>query len=111
MKAEDTSFMKTIEDVKTAEAESLKLKEGANEKAQNTLRAGKREAEEMRLEGEKKSLEAKEKIISEGKKSTEGEVKKILSSAEKEAGKIRGGKAGAKDISLLLDDFLGSFNQ
>jgi vacuolar-type H+-ATPase subunit H len=101
--------MKTVEDVKAAEAESLKIKEGANEKAQLILKSAKREAEEMRLEGEKKSLEAKEKIISEGKKSTEGEVRKILSSAEKEAGKIRGGKAGAKDISLLLDDFLGSF--
>lgn len=111
MKVDDTSFMKTVEDVKAAEAESLKIKEGANEKAQNTLRAGKREAEEMRLEGEKKSLEAKEKIISEGKKATEGEVKKILSSAEKEAGKIRGGKAGAKDVSLLMEDFLGSFSQ
>lgn len=111
MKVDDTSFMKTVEDVKAAEAESLKIKEGANEKAQNTLRAGKREAEEMRLEGEKKALEAKEKIISEGKKSTESEVKKILSSAEKEAGKIRGGKADAKDVSLLLDDFLGSFGE
>ncbi len=109
MKVDDASFMKTVEDVKASEAEALKIKAEADEKAQLILKSAKREAEEMRLEGEKKSLEQKEKIISDGKKSTEGEVKKILSSAEKEAGKISGGKADAKEVSLLLKDFLGSF--
>ncbi len=109
MKAEDTSFMKTVDEVRSAEAEALRIKNGAAEKAQAAIRSAMREAEENKLESEKKSLEAKEKIISEGKKSTEGEVKKILSSAEKEAEKIRGGKAGAKDVSLLVKDFLGSF--
>ncbi|MEM4272518.1 MAG: hypothetical protein QXH30_02920 [Candidatus Bilamarchaeaceae archaeon] len=109
MKPDDSSFMKTIEEVRAAEAEALKIRAEANEKAQLILKSAKREAEEMRLESEKKALGQKEKIISEGKHSTEAEVKKILSSAEKEAGKIRRGKADSKEVSRLFKDFLGSF--
>jgi vacuolar-type H+-ATPase subunit H len=109
MQEESSSFTRTIESVREAEKEALKIKEKANEESGKILLSGKKDAEKIRLEGEKKALELKDKLISEGKKSTELQVGKILSQAEKEAGKLRSAKTDSKAVSSLMDSFLDSF--
>jgi vacuolar-type H+-ATPase subunit H len=103
------SFIKTIDTVREAEGKALKIKEGAQERSQEILLSAKKEAEKVRLEGEKKALALKEKLISEGKNSTESEVGKILSEAEKESSKIKAKKDDSKTSSFLMGEFLDSF--
>lgn len=109
MQKESGSFTKTIESVREAEKEALKIKEKAGEESERILLSGKQDAEKLRLEGEKKALALKDKRISEGKKSTESQVNKLLGASRKESDKIRSGKIDAKTISFLMDSFLNSF--
>ncbi len=109
MQEESGSFTKTIESVRAAEKEALKIKEKANEESEAILLSGKKDAEKLRLEGERKALSLKDKLISEGKTSTESQVNKIISAAQKESGKTRSAKADSKMASFLMDSFLNSF--
>ena len=109
MQGTDASFMKTIENVKSAEQKAAALKQAAEKNAEKITLSTKKKAEELRLRGEKEALDLKEKKISDGKKATEKEVGKILSEAKSKAAGIRKKKAGSKDISRLMDDFLKSF--
>ena len=88
MQETDTSFMKTIENVKSAEQKASSLKQEAEKSAEKITRSTKRKAEELRLKGEKDALDLKEKIISDGKKATEKDVIQILSVAEKKASDV-----------------------
>jgi vacuolar-type H+-ATPase subunit H len=106
---ESSSFTKTIESVRAAEKAALKLRQKANEESERILLSGKKDAEKLRLEGERKALALKDKLISEGKKSTESQVKRLISAAQKESEKTRSAKADSKTTSFLMDSFLDSF--
>jgi len=109
MQETDTSFMKTIENVKSAEQKASSLKLEAEKKSEKITLSTKKKAEELRLRGEKDALNLKEKTISEGKKATENDVNKILSVAETKAAEIKKNKVGPKEVSRLMDDFLNAF--
>lgn len=109
MQETDTSFMKTIENVKSAEQKASSLKLEAEKSAEKITLSTKRKAEELRLKGEKDALDLKEKIISDGKKATEKDVIKLLSVAEKKASEIKKNKVGPKEVSRLMEDFLKAF--
>jgi vacuolar-type H+-ATPase subunit H len=109
MAKDSGSFGKTIESVRESEKEALKIKEMAREKSQEILLSAKKDAEKIRLEGEKEALALKEKRIAEGKKSTEAQVGKILSGAKTESSRIKAKKVDSGTASFLLGEFLASF--
>lgn len=106
--SQNPEFMKTIEDIRTAEKDYDSTITKAKEKAERVMRDAKEKVHEEREKTEKEIVDLKNERLRKGSKGIEADVQKMVDKAEEEAGGISSKKVNKKDVSKLMKDFLAS---
>ena len=103
---ERSDFMKTVGEIKLAEEESDEILKAAKLQADKILRKAKEDIQGMQAKTEEQIVSMKNKMLEDGSKNIEADVKKILDKAKKDADVVRKGKLAGKDIDSLVKSFL-----
>jgi vacuolar-type H+-ATPase subunit H len=104
--SQNPEFMKTIEDIRSAEKEYESTLTKAREKAEKVLRDAKEKVHDEREKTEKEIVELKNERLRKGSKGIEADVQKMVDEAKDEADGISSKKLNKKDVSKLVKDFI-----
>jgi vacuolar-type H+-ATPase subunit H len=106
---EESDFIKTIDNIKTAEEESSTVIINAKAKAELVLRRAKEEVLKERAKNNEKIVTLKNSMFRQRKDEIEKEVNKIIKKANAEAEKVKKEKMSGADISAILKKFLTDY--
>ncbi|MFA5077103.1 MAG: hypothetical protein WC488_01620 [Candidatus Micrarchaeia archaeon] len=96
------------ESIRSAESEADALQSNYDAKVAELLRKGREKGVELRESFEKKSVDAKNKILALERQKTEKLVEGIVDEAKKQAGPLRSRKPGEKAIQSVFQNFVSN---
>ena len=94
------------ESIRSAESEADALQSNYEAKVAELLRKGREKSVELRESFDKKSVEAKNKILALERQKTEKLVEGIVDEAKKQAGPLRSRKIGDKSAETVFRNFI-----
>lgn len=105
-KDDQSEFMKTVDEIRRAEAAAEKIRAEAKEKADDVLKKAKEIVMKIKQETSENCVQEKNKHIQKGKERIDQEVELLLSKAKAEADAVREKRLKPAHVAELFNNFL-----
>lgn len=102
--SDDSDFMKAVDEIRSAEEQSDRIKSDAREKADHILKKAKESVLKIKSETDEEVVKLKNKLLKSGKERIESDVEEILNGARKQAEDLKGKRLKDSEISSLLKE-------
>jgi|GEM_PF-1942190 len=102
--SDDSDFMKTVDEIHSAEGQSDRIKADAKEKAEQILKKAKESILKIKTETDEEVVKLKNKLLKSGKDKIESEVEEILDGARKQAESLKSKRLKDSELSSLLKE-------
>jgi len=106
--SENPEFMKTIEEIRSAEEEYDRIIKKAQKESEKILRDAKEKMHEEREKTQESIVEFKNEKIRSGSKEIEGKVESMVKKGKDEGDKIGKKKLAKNDVSKLVKNFISN---
>ena len=106
MLADDSEFLRTVEELKSAEKEAELVKSTAQSESEKILKSAKEEIVKLNQMLEDEIVKKKNTLLEQGNKKIENDVKKIITEGKIEASNLKKKKIQPKSFERLIDYFM-----